>query len=57
MSSSSGYYGVWKLRFSLALQDPDMQGTRYHTTIFIETEANKVVSYIMLLETSPPLGV
>lgn len=28
---------VWKLRFDLELRDPDTVGTRYHTTIFIET--------------------
>ncbi|OAA54602.1 hypothetical protein SPI_08848 [Niveomyces insectorum RCEF 264] len=34
-------YNVWKLRFSLAIQDPDTTGTRYHTTIFVETNADQ----------------
>jgi len=31
------WYTVWKLGFSLSLQDPDVPGVRYHTTIFVET--------------------
>lgn len=34
----SQMYTVWKLRFSLSLQDPDVPGVRYHTTIFVETD-------------------
>ncbi|OAA65295.1 hypothetical protein SPI_02082 [Niveomyces insectorum RCEF 264] len=30
-------YRVWKLRFHLAMQDPDTTGIRYHTSIFVET--------------------
>ena len=32
-------YAVWKLRFNLAVQDPHTSGTRYHTTIFVETNS------------------
>ncbi|QDS70315.1 hypothetical protein FKW77_008402 [Venturia effusa] len=35
------YYTVWKLKFSLSFQDPDVPGTRFHTTVFVETDAAK----------------
>jgi hypothetical protein len=34
---SASYYPVYKLRFSLAMADPDMPQPRYHTTLFVET--------------------
>jgi hypothetical protein len=35
---SASYYPVYKLRFFLAMADPDMPEPRYHTTIFVETD-------------------
>lgn len=37
--SSSQLYRVFKLKFKLAIQDPDMPSPRYHTVIFVETNA------------------
>ncbi|EQK97766.1 hypothetical protein OCS_06522 [Ophiocordyceps sinensis CO18] len=37
--SNSQWYRVYKLRFNLAMQDPDMPIPRFHTQIFIETNA------------------
>lgn len=37
----SGYYEVYLVRYSLAMQDPDMPGPRFHTTIFVKTAADK----------------
>ncbi|KKZ62345.1 hypothetical protein EMCG_03263 [[Emmonsia] crescens] len=31
---------VYTVKFTLSMQDPDMPSPRYHTTIFVETEAN-----------------
>nr|POE94581.1 hypothetical protein CFP56_16820 [Quercus suber] len=31
---------VYKVRYRLAMQDPDMPSPRYHTVIFVETEAD-----------------
>lgn len=39
MSSSS--FNIWKLRYNLGVQGPDMTGTRYHTVIFVETNSPK----------------
>lgn len=33
-------YPVYKIRYNLAVQDPDTIGTRYHTVIFVQTEAD-----------------
>ncbi|KAI1389527.1 uncharacterized protein F4822DRAFT_427876 [Hypoxylon trugodes] len=41
MTTQSYNYAVYKLRFTLAQQDPDIIGTRYHTVIFVETNANR----------------
>jgi hypothetical protein len=37
----SGYYEVYLARYSLPMQDPDMLGPRFHTTIFVKTAADK----------------
>ncbi|KAJ6019005.1 hypothetical protein N7522_001072 [Penicillium canescens] len=37
----SGYYEVYLARYNLAIQDPDMPGPRFHTTIFVKTAADK----------------
>lgn len=37
--SSPKFYRVFKLKFKLAMQDPDMPSPRYHTLIFVETNA------------------
>ncbi|KAI1374030.1 hypothetical protein F4677DRAFT_428009 [Hypoxylon crocopeplum] len=34
------YYKVWKLKFRLAVQDPDMPEERFHHILFVETKAN-----------------
>jgi hypothetical protein len=34
------YYEVHLAKFNLAMQDPDMPGIRYHTTIFVRTGAD-----------------
>jgi hypothetical protein len=49
--NKSKQYTVWKLRFNLAMQDPDIAGTRYRTTIFVETDSGG--SGVMSLEISP----
>ncbi|KAI1770155.1 hypothetical protein F4818DRAFT_434108 [Hypoxylon cercidicola] len=41
MATQSNYYAVYKLRFNLAMQDPDVPGTRYHTVLFVETNPDK----------------
>ncbi|PHH86041.1 hypothetical protein CDD83_10833 [Cordyceps sp. RAO-2017] len=38
--SHSRWYGVYKLKFKLAMQDPDMPSPRFHTLIFVETNAD-----------------
>lgn len=38
--SSSQRYPVYKLKFTLAIQDPDMPSPRYHTVVFVETDVN-----------------
>jgi hypothetical protein len=30
-------YAVYKIRYNLAVSDPDTQGIRYHTVIFVQT--------------------
>lgn len=35
--SNPQVYRVFKAKFKLAIQDPDMPGPRYHTIIFVET--------------------
>ncbi|KAJ5145913.1 uncharacterized protein N7515_000477 [Penicillium bovifimosum] len=37
----SGYYEVYLARYNLEIQNPDMQGPRYHTAIFVKTAADK----------------
>jgi hypothetical protein len=34
------YYNVFLARYTLAIQDPDTPGTRYHTGIFVATSTN-----------------
>ncbi|CZT52776.1 uncharacterized protein RSE6_14145 [Rhynchosporium secalis] len=31
-------YNVFKIRYTLAMSDPDMPGPRYHNVIFVETQ-------------------
>ncbi|KAJ4864781.1 hypothetical protein T069G_01311 [Trichoderma breve] len=38
--SNSQWYSVYKLKFTLAVQDPDMPSPRYHTVIFVETDVD-----------------
>jgi len=33
-------YDVWKVQYRLGLQDPNFNYTRYHTVIFVQTNAN-----------------
>lgn len=33
----SDQYCVWRVRYKLAIQDPEMKGKRYHNAIFVET--------------------
>ncbi|KAI1387202.1 uncharacterized protein F4822DRAFT_429958 [Hypoxylon trugodes] len=40
MATHSSYYAVYKLRFSVALEDPDITSLRYHAVIFLETSAD-----------------
>ncbi|KYK56272.1 hypothetical protein DCS_08242 [Drechmeria coniospora] len=37
--SNHQWYGVYKIKFKLAMQDPDMPSPRFHTLIFVETNA------------------
>ncbi|KKP07305.1 hypothetical protein THAR02_00629 [Trichoderma harzianum] len=34
------WYPVYKLKFTLAVQDPDMPQPRYHTVVFVETDVD-----------------
>lgn len=34
-------FNVYKVRYRLAIQDPDGPGLRYHTVIFVESEADQ----------------
>ncbi|KAL4862352.1 hypothetical protein BDV12DRAFT_178954 [Aspergillus spectabilis] len=36
----SQYYAVYLAKFNLAMQDPDIPGIRYHTTLFVKTGAD-----------------
>ncbi|KAE8322479.1 hypothetical protein BDV39DRAFT_218543 [Aspergillus sergii] len=36
----SEYYEVFLIRTTLAMQDPDLPGPRFHTTIFVKTGPN-----------------
>ncbi|RMJ26886.1 hypothetical protein PHISP_02255 [Aspergillus sp. HF37] len=38
--SSHYYYEVYKVKYKLALQDPEETETRHHTVLFIATDAN-----------------
>lgn len=40
------WYAVYKLKFSLAIQDPDTTGIRYHTTLFVETSSTDGSGFI-----------
>jgi len=40
LSSCIMSYNVWEVRFKLGIQDPDSPETRYHTVIFVETNAD-----------------
>jgi hypothetical protein len=33
-------YNVYKIRYTIAIPDPDMPSPRYHNVIFVETEPN-----------------
>ncbi|KAI9758954.1 MAG: hypothetical protein M4579_002694 [Chaenotheca gracillima] len=37
---SASKYNVYKVQYRLGTQDPFMQGTRYHTVVFVETDAD-----------------
>lgn len=39
-NAASGRYKVFKVRYELAMPDPDVPGPRYHTVIFVETDAD-----------------
>ncbi|KAL6836597.1 hypothetical protein J3E69DRAFT_352760 [Trichoderma sp. SZMC 28015] len=38
--ANSQWYSVYKLKFTLAVQDPDMPQPRYHTVVFVETDVD-----------------
>ncbi|KAL9476111.1 hypothetical protein ACSS6W_005952 [Trichoderma asperelloides] len=38
--SGTQWFPVYKLKFTLAIQDPDMPSPRYHTVIFVQTNAD-----------------
>ncbi|QYS93729.1 hypothetical protein H0G86_001099 [Trichoderma simmonsii] len=38
--ANSQWYSVYKLKFTLAVQDPDMPQPRYHTIVFVETDVD-----------------
>jgi hypothetical protein len=33
-------YNIYKIQYNLGLQDPAFTETRYHTVVFVETDAN-----------------
>lgn len=37
---STLWYPVYKLKLTLAIQDPDMPSPRYHTVVFVQTNAD-----------------
>ncbi|KAJ5515096.1 hypothetical protein N7463_004648 [Penicillium fimorum] len=40
--STSQIYPVYKVKLKLGIQDPDMPSSRYHTILFIQTDAQGI---------------